>query len=279
MASGGGGDGIERRRRLRDLDGGIWQPRRRRCGSGIKRRRRGAAAVGQFIESVKQELEDDLGAAPYGGSVVKAPKVLADIVEAIAAAVYVDCKFDLEKLWKVTRWLFEPIITAETIDEQPVSTLHELCQKHGKIPQFNIWQKGGTTVANVFVSGELVGMGSSEQRTIAKLNAARNALGNLLGGAKQQVLTTGVGHISRVEVGELRECKQKLNEQCSRKHWPKPIFKLEKEDGPAHERKFTYSVQVETDGGTFVTIGDPMSKVKDAENSGAQKMLEVLLKL
>ena len=57
--------------------------------------------VGQFTESVKQELEDDLGTAPYGGSVVKAPKVLADIVEAIAAAVYVDCTFDLEKLWKV----------------------------------------------------------------------------------------------------------------------------------------------------------------------------------
>jgi dsRNA-specific ribonuclease len=57
--------------------------------------------VGQFIESVKQEPEDDLGAVLYGGSVVKAPKVLADIVEAIAAAVYVDCKFDLEKLWKV----------------------------------------------------------------------------------------------------------------------------------------------------------------------------------
>jgi dsRNA-specific ribonuclease len=50
---------------------------------------------------VKQEVMRDLATAPYGGSVVKAPKVLADIVEAIAAAVYVDCKFDLEKLWKV----------------------------------------------------------------------------------------------------------------------------------------------------------------------------------
>ena len=57
--------------------------------------------VGQFIESVKIELKDDLATAPYGGSFVKAPKVLADIVESIAAAVYVDCKFDLEKLWKV----------------------------------------------------------------------------------------------------------------------------------------------------------------------------------
>ncbi|WVZ97737.1 hypothetical protein U9M48_043251 [Paspalum notatum var. saurae] len=57
--------------------------------------------VGQFIESVNQELKDDFATAPYGGSVVKAPKVLADIVEAIASAVYIDCKFDLEKLWKV----------------------------------------------------------------------------------------------------------------------------------------------------------------------------------
>ncbi|KAM0855925.1 hypothetical protein ACQ4PT_049456 [Festuca glaucescens] len=232
--------------------------------------------VGQFTESVKQELEDDLGTAPYGGSVVKAPKVLADIVEAIAAAVYVDCTFDLEKLWQVTRFLFEPIITAETIDEQPVSTLHELCQKHGKVAQFKTWQKGGTTVANVFVDGTLVGMGSSEQRVIAKLNAARDAVGKLLGEAKQQVLTTGIGHVSGAEVGELRECKQRLSEQCISKHWSKPIYKLEKEDGPAHDRKFLYSVQVQAEGRTFVTLGKPFSRVKDAENSVAQEMLKLL---
>jgi hypothetical protein len=103
--------------------------------------------------------------------------------------------------------------------------LHELCQKHGKVAQFKTWQKGGTTVANVFVNGTLVGMGSSEQRVIAKLNAARDAVGKLLGEAKQQVLTTGVGHVSGVEVGELRECKQKLHEQCIMKRWSKPIYK------------------------------------------------------
>ena len=65
-------------------------------------------------------------------------------------------------------------------------------------------------------------MGSSEQKGIAKLNAARDAVGKLLGGSKQQVLTIGLDHESRVEVGELRECKQKLHEQCSRKRWPKP---------------------------------------------------------
>uniref|UniRef100_A0A0D9XJK8 RNase III domain-containing protein n=1 Tax=Leersia perrieri TaxID=77586 RepID=A0A0D9XJK8_9ORYZ len=207
--------------------------------------------VGQFIETVKQEPEDDLCTVPYGGSVLKAPKV--------------------------TRRLFEPIITAETIDEQPVTTLHELCQKHGRTAQFKTWQKGGMVVVNVFVGGEMVGIGSSEQKVIAKLNAARDALGKLAG-AKQQVLTTGVGNGLGDEIGELRECKQKLNEHCNRKNWPKPIFKLEKEDGPAHERKFVCSVQVETPTDNFVTTGDLMSRVKDAENSAAQKMLEYLLK-
>lgn len=235
--------------------------------------------VGQFIESVKQELMHDLATAPYGGSVVKAPKVLADIVEAIAAAVYVDCKFDLEKLWKVTRWLFEPIITAETIDEQPVTTLHELCQKHGKVAQFKTWQKDGMIVVNVFVGGEMVGLGSSEQKVIAKLNAARDALGKLIGGAKQQVLINCAANGLVDDIAELRECKQKLIEQCIRKHWPKPIFKLEKEGGPAHERNFVCSVQVDTQTGTFVTIGESMSRVKDAENSAAHKMVELLLKL
>lgn len=38
---------------------------------------------------------------PYGG-LVKAPKVLADIVESVAGAVYVDVNFDLQTLWVVS---------------------------------------------------------------------------------------------------------------------------------------------------------------------------------
>lgn len=39
-------------------------------------------------------------AVAHGGS-IKAPKVLADIVESIAAAIYVDVNFDLQRLWVV----------------------------------------------------------------------------------------------------------------------------------------------------------------------------------
>jgi hypothetical protein len=75
------------------------------------------------------------------------------------------------------------------------------------------------------------------------------------------------------------------------------LFRIEKEEGPSHEREFVCSVQVETQSGIsqmeiqdgiskkevqnkiFITIGEPMSRVKDSENSAAQKMLEVLLNL
>jgi dsRNA-specific ribonuclease len=44
----------------------------------------------------------------HGGSTKKAPKVLADIVEAIAAAIYEDCNFNLDMMWKVL--IFFPCI-------------------------------------------------------------------------------------------------------------------------------------------------------------------------
>lgn len=44
--------------------------------------------------------EEDDAIAYYSGS-VKAPKILADIVESVVAAVYVDLDFDLQKFWMV----------------------------------------------------------------------------------------------------------------------------------------------------------------------------------
>ncbi|KAL0362851.1 UNVERIFIED_CONTAM: CCR4-NOT transcription complex subunit, partial [Sesamum calycinum] len=49
--------------------------------------------VREFVMTVEQEDEAEV----YGG-LVKAPKVLADIVESVAAAVYVDCNFNLKSM-------------------------------------------------------------------------------------------------------------------------------------------------------------------------------------
>ncbi|CAJ2655827.1 unnamed protein product [Trifolium pratense] len=51
--------------------------------------------IREFVDAVQRD--DDCSVVLYGGS-VKAPKILADIVESIAAAVYVDVDFDLKKI-------------------------------------------------------------------------------------------------------------------------------------------------------------------------------------
>lgn len=55
------------------------------------------AQIREFVNAI----ENEGGKAVYGRS-VKAPKVLADIVESVAAAVYIDVDFDLVNLWKVS---------------------------------------------------------------------------------------------------------------------------------------------------------------------------------
>ncbi|CAD5188084.1 unnamed protein product [Musa acuminata subsp. malaccensis] len=233
--------------------------------------------VFDFTNLVMMEREEEIGWAPYGGSTVKAPKVLADIVESIAAAVYVDCNFDLELLWKVFRGILEPIITSENMDEQPVTTLYELCQKQGRSIEIKNWKRGFVNITNVFVDGDLMGIGCSEQKTIAKLNAARDALQKLstLEEADMEVELSSAAGNGTAE--EKDGSKQKLNQFCSKKHWIMPIYKVEKEQGPPHSKRFICSVQVETKGCTFITFGDPKSRVKDAENSAAFKMLSDIL--
>lgn len=54
--------------------------------------------IREFADAV--DCEDDCAAVIYGGS-VKAPKILADTMESIVAAVYVDVDCDLKRLWVV----------------------------------------------------------------------------------------------------------------------------------------------------------------------------------
>lgn len=50
--------------------------------------------------TVQQEAEMEF----YGG-MMKAPKILADIVESVMGAVYVDCGFDVNAFWVVSLFL------------------------------------------------------------------------------------------------------------------------------------------------------------------------------
>lgn len=46
--------------------------------------------------------------------------------------------------------------------------------------------------------------------------------------------------------------------------------------GPAHDRRFTCSVEVASSGGRLSAVGDAKPRVKDAENDAASKLLSKL---
>ncbi|XP_057977504.1 ribonuclease 3-like protein 2 [Malania oleifera] len=240
--------------------------------------RRHAAALDDKVREFVKAVSEEVDLAIYGG-VVKAPKVLADIVESVAAAVYVDCRFDLQYLWVVFRDLLEPIITLEDLRQQPqpVTMLFELCQKQGKQVDIQHWRKGDKDIVSVFVDGKFVTSSSSEQKEIAKLNAAKIALEKLSQSNNVDLgMVESCDEVSGTLTWEIEAAKQKLHVLCVKKKWPKPTYTIEKEIGPGHERQFVCSVKVKVADTMLCSMGISKSRVKDSENSAASFMLSCL---
>ncbi|CAL5405512.1 unnamed protein product [Camellia sinensis] len=283
--------------------------------------RHNAAALDEKVRDFALAVEQEDDKVVHGG-MVKAPKVLADIVESVAAAIYVDCKFDLEALWVVH--LLEPIVTLDVLQEQPqpVTMLFELCQKDGKHVDIRHWRKGEKNIASVYVDGKFITSRSSEQKENAKLHAAKAALDKLSHGKSNDKMSVDI-YCGSSGTNEIEGAKQKLHELCGKKRWPKPSYRcmcltdlhkkmyaapsqivdlkdesgkkipvlcrlypfqilmghlseIEREVGPAHERKFICSVQMGTVDGVLFVAGDEKSRVKDAENSAASLMIRGL---
>ncbi|XP_027127282.1 ribonuclease 3-like protein 2 isoform X1 [Coffea eugenioides] len=224
--------------------------------------------VRDFATAVGQEDETEV----HGGA-IKAPKVLADIVESVAAAVYVDCGFDLQALWVIFRGLLEPIVTLDVLQHQPqpVTLLFELCQKDGKHVDIRHWRKGEKNIASVYVDGQFVASACSDQKENAKLHAAKAALQKLSYKTSEKIGRDIIGEVNGST--KIESAKQKLHELCGRKRWPKPSYRIEKEIGPAHDRRFICSVQIEIAEAVLFVMGDEKSRVKNAENSAASLML------
>ncbi|KAK3150062.1 hypothetical protein QOZ80_3AG0227340 [Eleusine coracana subsp. coracana] len=86
------------------------------------------------------------------------PKYLADLIESIAGAIYLDSKCDKEKVWRATKRLLQPLATAETVERDPVTELKQLCeQKNYPAPSYSTTVKDGVTtvIAKVWVAGAL----------------------------------------------------------------------------------------------------------------------------
>ncbi|KAJ8429130.1 hypothetical protein Cgig2_016413 [Carnegiea gigantea] len=194
--------------------------------------------VQEFALAVQEEDETEV----YGGA-VKAPGVLADIVESVVAAVY------------VIRGLLEPIITLESLQLQPVTMLFVLYQKQGKQVDVKHRREIDTSICSIYVDGQLIATGTSDQKDIAQLNAAKEALAKL-----DKSVLSNIGVVCRVnEMNEIEAAKQKLHELCDKKKWPKPSYRTEKEEGPAHGRRYVCPVEIETEGVKLYMAGDEKS--------------------
>uniref|UniRef100_M1B5A4 Ribonuclease III n=1 Tax=Solanum tuberosum TaxID=4113 RepID=M1B5A4_SOLTU len=132
--------------------------------------------VKEFVITVQQEEEMEF----YGG-MIKTPKVLADIVESVMGAVYLDCGFDVNAVWVIFRGLLEPIIMLNTLEEQPqpVTMLFGLCKKDGKQVDVEHRKEGDKNIASVYLDGQFIASASSEHKENAKLQVAKAALKEL----------------------------------------------------------------------------------------------------
>ncbi|ERN05479.1 hypothetical protein AMTR_s00007p00252700 [Amborella trichopoda] len=129
--------------------------------------------VSEFIEAINKSPDEV-------DWLMKAPKVLADVVESIAGAVFVDSDYNLQMLWNVFRKFFEPIINPVTLKNHPLTELQERCQKKGEQLEFSHKNKGNLNVFHVLVDGKFMGKGSNEVKEVAKLCAVKDALANYM---------------------------------------------------------------------------------------------------
>ncbi|KAL2603175.1 hypothetical protein R1flu_025955 [Riccia fluitans] len=115
------------------------------------------------------------------------------------------------------------------------------------------------------------------QKKMAQKLAARNALVILKERESSREAAAKAAPLENGEAGreEQRQSttftRQTLNDICLKRQWPMPQYKCVTEGGPAHAKRFTYSVRVHTTekGWTDECVGEPMPSVKKAKDSAA----------
>ncbi|KAL0452253.1 UNVERIFIED_CONTAM: Endoribonuclease Dicer2 [Sesamum latifolium] len=111
------------------------------------------------------------------------PKVLGDIIESLAGAIFLDSGYNTEVVFQCMRPLLEPLITPETLKLHPVRELVELCQKeHYVLKKPIVCNRNGKACATVEVEASGVvykEMRSEADRKTAKRLACKAVLKSL----------------------------------------------------------------------------------------------------
>ncbi|KAJ1690736.1 hypothetical protein LUZ63_014891 [Rhynchospora breviuscula] len=133
------------------------------------------------LESQIHQFADDMKNYPiHSNGLLDPPKVLADIVESLLGAVYVDTNKCYETVWKIFVRLSRPFITIETLGKHPVSELHELCQKLHHELKFNDKKWAENLTVDVLLNGKVIGSATyGPKKDICHNRAAKVALDRL----------------------------------------------------------------------------------------------------
>nr|WOA03172.1 DICER-like protein 2 [Abelmoschus esculentus] len=90
----------------------------------------GSQKLYKDIKETVQSFRDSSLEYTFGWESEKSfPKVLGDVMESLAGAIFVDSGYNKEVVFRSIRPLLEPMITPKTMTIHPVKELHELCQK------------------------------------------------------------------------------------------------------------------------------------------------------
>ncbi|KAH1259634.1 Endoribonuclease Dicer 1 [Glycine max] len=234
--------------------------------------------IKEFVKEVQVELSKP-GFNSFGLGDCKAPKVLGDIVESIAGAIFLDSGRDTTVVWKVFQPLLHPMVTPETLPMHPVRELQERCQQQAEGLEYKASRIGNLATVEVFIDGVQVGAAQNPQKKMAQKLAARNALAALK--EKEVGKTQEKNDENGKKNGNQTFTRQTLNDICLRRNWPMPFYRCVNEGGPAHAKRFTFAVRVNTTdrGWTDECVGEPMPSVKKAKDSAAVLLLELLNKL
>lgn len=239
--------------------------------------------IRDFVKDIKSEL-DKPGVNSFGLGDFKAPKVLGDIVESIAGALFLDNGLCADEVWQVFEPLLQPMVTQDTLPMHPVRELQERCQQQAEGLEYKSSRAGNLATVEVFIDGVQVGLAQNPQKKMAQKLAARNALVKL---KEKEANQKEAAKAAAEATGDVEDAKKKanqtftrqlLNDTCLRRQWPMPHYRCVSEGGPAHAKRFTYSVRIHTteQGWTDECVGEPMPSVKKAKDSAAQLLLQIL---
>nr|GMD74462.1 endoribonuclease Dicer homolog 2-like [Ipomoea batatas] len=133
------------------------------------------SSIADFVNKIEQS-----SASSTFGWVLKTsfPRVLADIIESIAGAIYLDSGFKTDIVFEKIRPLLEPMVTPESLRLNPVKELTELCQKRKyRMKEPVVIRKDGEacTTIEVVANGGVHSCSSSDrnQKTAKRLACKR----------------------------------------------------------------------------------------------------------